>query len=199
MLDLAPATRALADLVRGVRPDQLEGPTPCEATSVGALLDHIEGLSVAFAQAARKTPPPGGSTPPSVDASRLGTDWPERIPQRLAELADAWQDESAWSGMTEAGGIDLPGEVAGAVAINEVIVHGWDLAVATGQPYSCPDVLIDAARSFVASAVEQNPNGTPGLFGPPVPVAADAPPLERLVGLAGRDPHWRPARAGLAG
>jgi uncharacterized protein (TIGR03086 family) len=199
MLDLAPATRALADLVRGVQPDQLDGPTPCEAISVGALLDHIEGLSVAFTQAARKTPPPGGSTPPSVDASRLGTDWPERIPQRLAELADAWQDESAWSGMTGAGGIDLPGEVAGAVAINEVIVHGWDLAVATGQPYSCPDVLVDAARSFVASAVEENPNGTPGLFGPPVPVAADAPPLERLVGLAGRDPRWRPARSGVAG
>jgi uncharacterized protein (TIGR03086 family) len=199
MLDLAPAARALADLVRGVRPDQLDGPTPCEATSVGALLDHIDGLSVAFTQAARKTPPPGGSAPPTVDPSRLGTDWPERIPQRLAELAAAWQNESAWSGMTEAGGVDLPGEIAGAVAINEVVVHGWDLAVSTGQPYSCPDALIDAARSFVSSAVEQSPNGTPGLFGPPVPVAADAPPLEQLVGLAGRDPQWRPARTGAAG
>jgi uncharacterized protein (TIGR03086 family) len=199
VLDLAPATNALIELVRSVRSDQLTGPTPCEAISVGALLDHIEGLSDAFTQAARKTPPPGGSVPPSVDASRLGTDWAERIPGRLAELAVAWRDDSAWTGMTEAGGIDLPGEIAGVIALDEVIVHGWDLAVATGQPYSCPEPLLEAAYGFVASSAEQNPEGTPGLFGPPVPVAADAPLLDRLIGKAGRDPGWRPARAGVAG
>jgi uncharacterized protein (TIGR03086 family) len=198
MLDLAPATRTLTDLVQGVRSDQLADPTPCAAMSVGDLLDHVDGFSLAFAAAARKTPLPAGSGT-SVDASNLGTDWQERIPDRLAELAEAWHDDAAWSGMTQAGGVDLPGEVAAAVALDEVIVHSWDLAVATGQPYSCPDALVEAACGFVASAVEQNPDGTPGLFGPPVPVAADAPMLHRLLGMAGRDPGWTPATSGVAG
>ena len=101
--------------------------------------------------------------------------------------------------MTEAGGIDLPGEIAGVIALNEVVVHGWDLAVATGQQYSCPDALLEAAYGFVASSAEQNPDGTPGLFGPPVPVGADAPLLDRLIGKAGRDPGWRWATTGGAG
>ena len=44
--------------------------------------------------------------------------------------------------MSRAGGVDFPGEVAGMVALTEVVVHGWDLARATGQPYG-----IDAADS----------------------------------------------------
>jgi hypothetical protein len=32
--------------------------------------------------------------------------------------------------------------------------------------------------------------GIDGLFGPPVPVAADAPLLEQVLGAAGRDPRW---------
>ena len=198
MFDLAPATRTLTDLVRGVRSDQLAGRTPCEAMSIGDLLDHVDGLSMAFAAAARKTPL-SASSGTSVDASHLGSDWPERIPGRLAELAEAWRDDTAWTGMTRAGGVDMPGEVAGVVALDEVVLHSWDLAVATGQPYSCPDALVEAAYGFVASAVEQNPGGTPGLFGPPITVAADAPLLDRLVGLAGRDPGWQPIKTGAAG
>ncbi len=37
--------------------------------------------------------------------------------------------------MTKAGGVDLPGEVAGLVALDELVVHGWDVARATGQAY----------------------------------------------------------------
>jgi uncharacterized protein (TIGR03086 family) len=159
--------------------------------SVGDLLDHMDGLSLAFSAAARKTPLPADAAT-SVDASRLGNDWQERIPDRLAELAEAWRDDSAWTGMTQAAGVDMPGEIAGAVALNEVVVHSWDLAAATGQPYACPDELVEVARGFVASAVEQFPNGRPGLFGPPVAVTADSPQLDQLLGLAGRNPGWRP-------
>lgn len=196
MLDLEPATRTVASIVVGVRDDQLGAPTPCPGMTLGALLDHVGGLSLALAAAAAKTPPEGGSQPPSADASRLGDDWRARIPDQLAALAAAWRDPGAWTGMTEAGGISLPGEVAGAVALNEVIVHGWDVAVSSGQPYACDDELVEGALGFVQAAVAQNPNGSPGLFGPPVPVPAGAPLLERLLGLTGRDPSWRSGASG---
>lgn len=190
MIDLEPATRVLADLVAAVRDEQLTAPTPCADTSLGALLDHVDGLSRGFALAATKTPPEGGSRPPSADASRLAPDWRTRIPRHLEELASAWRDPDAWTGMTQAGGIDLPGEVAGLVALDEVIVHSWDVAVASGQQFSADPALVEAAYGFVRSAVEAFPEGREGLFGPPVPVPDDAPLLARLIGLTGRDPAW---------
>ena len=96
--------------------------------------------------------------------------------------------------MTKAGGQDLPAELVGIIALDEVIVHGWDIAVASGQSFSCPPELLEAAHGFVQPTVAGNPDGTPGLFGPPVPVPDDAPPLDRLLGLTGRDPAWQPAR-----
>jgi uncharacterized protein (TIGR03086 family) len=192
MLDLEPATHTLADVVGGVRDDQLEGRTPSPGRSVSAMLDHVAGFALAFTAAANHTEPPGGSRPPSASASQLADDWRTLIPARLAELAEAWRDEAAWSGMTKAGGLDLPSEIAGVVALDEVVVHGWELAVATGQPYAVEPHLLDAVYGFVRGSAERNPQGTPGLFGPPVSLAEDAPLLDRVIGLAGRDPRWAP-------
>lgn len=189
MFDLEPATRVLTDLVAGVRDEQLTAPTPCAETSLGDLLDHVDGLALAFTAAATKTPLDGDQAP-SADASRLGPDWRTRIAERLADLTSAWRDETAWTGMTRAGGLDMPAEVTAAIALDEVIVHGWDIAVATGQPFSSEPHLLEAAYGFVQSAVAERPEGTPGLFGPPVPVPDDAPLLDRLLGLTGRDPAW---------
>ncbi|MFC9555892.1 TIGR03086 family metal-binding protein [Rhodococcus sp. NPDC056960] len=190
MFDLEPATDVMAALVRGVRDEQLTASTPCPQLTVGDLLDHVDGLSSAFTAAATKAPLDGGSQPPSADAARLGTEWRHRIPERLAALAVAWREDTAWRGMTKAGGLDLPADVAGAVAIDEIVVHGWDLAVATGQSFSCDTELLTAAYEFVKASAEQNPDGTPGLFGPPVEVPESAPLIERLIGLSGRDPRW---------
>ena len=137
--DLGPAADRLAAVVRDVSDDQLGEPTPCEGMTVGELLDHIDGLSVAFAAAARKIPLEGGGRPPVPDASRLGEDWRDRIPARLAELAEAWREPSAWTGTAEIGGGVLPAEVAGTSALDEILVHGWDLAVATGSAYPADD------------------------------------------------------------
>ncbi len=71
-------------------------------------------------------------TPPT-DGAQLDDDWRTAYPARLAELARAWQDPAAWEGMTRAGGVDFPGEVGGSVALAEVVIHGWDVARATGQ------------------------------------------------------------------
>jgi uncharacterized protein (TIGR03086 family) len=194
--DLDPATAAVAAVVRGVRDEDLDRPTPCPGTSVAAMLDHLAGLALAFAAAGRHEPVPGGDRPPAPDAARLDPAFRESVPERLAELGRAWRDPGAWTGTTRVGGVDLPREVAGLVALDEVVVHGWDLAVATGQPYDPPLPAVEGALGFVGPSVAAAPQGTPGLFGPPVPVADDAPPLHRLLGLTGRDPGWRPAGDG---
>jgi uncharacterized protein (TIGR03086 family) len=195
MVDLEPVTRRVSDIVVAVRDDQLGAPTPCTESSLAALLDHLDGLAQGFTMAAQKTRRDGDQAP-RADASHLGTDWRIRIPERLSTLAAAWREPDAWTGMTKAGGQDLPGELAGVIALDEVIVHGWDIAVASGQTFDCPPDLLEAAHGFVAATVTRSPNGTPGLFGPPVAVAGDAPLLDRLIGLTGRDPGWRaPQRA----
>jgi len=192
MLDLDPAVSVLADLVRAVRDEQLVAPTPCSETSLGDLLDHVGGFARVFAAAGTKTTLDGGSRAAQPDGSNLGSDWRTEIPERVQALGEAWAPSSAWEGMTEAGGSDVPAELAGVIALDEVIVHGWDIAVSSGQPYSCEPDLVRAALGFVESTVRQSPNGSPGLFGPPVPVAGTAPLLDRLIGLTGRDPGWRP-------
>lgn len=83
----------------------------------------------------------------------------------------------------------MPGEVVGLVALDELVVHGWDLAVATGQAYEPTLEEIEAATGFISSfAVPRDGS----LFGPIVRVDAAASPLDELLGLTGRDPAWHP-------
>lgn len=189
MYDMTPATAMVSRVVMDTTDDQLGAATPCRDATVADLLDHIDGLCQAFVAAAEKDAELADQAG-VADGSRLGPDWRSRIPDRLARLAAAWQAESAWTGMTRAGGVDMPGEVAARVATNEVLVHGWDLAAATRHDYSADAALIDAAREFVEATVSQNPDGVPGLFGPPVEAPAGASPLDRLLAMTGRNPQW---------
>jgi uncharacterized protein (TIGR03086 family) len=192
-LDLSPAAQRMAVLVGGVSDHQLRGVTPCPAYTLGDLLDHVGGLAVAFTAAARKADLPGGSQGPSGDGSRLEEGWRDRISRDLDVLAAAWADPQAWSGTAVAGGVEMPGEVAGLVALDELVVHGWDVARASGQPFEVDPASLEAVNGFVAqfSAPGQEESRA-GLFGPVVPVAGDAPLLDRVVGMAGRDPSWSP-------
>jgi uncharacterized protein (TIGR03086 family) len=176
----------MADLVTAVPDDALTDPTPCARYTVGDLLDHIGGFALAFAAAARKTPL---GRAPSGDATRLGDDWRTRIPRDLLAMADAWQDPAAWEGMTAAGGVDLPGEVAGIVALDELVVHGWDLAKAIGRPAGYDGPGLEAVHGIVRQL-----RGAEGVFGSQVAVPDDAPLLDRILGIAGRDPGWEPSR-----
>ena len=98
--------------------------------------------------------------------------------------------------MTQAGGVDLPGEVAGLVALNELVVHGWDIATASGQAYRPDEATLTADHGFLAQfSGPGNEEARGGLFGPEVAVPADAPLLDQVIGMAGRDPAGRPIRA----
>jgi uncharacterized protein (TIGR03086 family) len=190
MIDLTPSAERMTALLGAITDDQLDRPTPCPDACLGDLIDHVGTLTIAFAGKAGDNSSPSGP-PPKPDAANLETGWRERIARDLGSLATAWQDPSAWDGMTTAGGIELPAEVAGLIALDELVVHGWDIAVATGRPYQPPkpeelEACISAVRSFEAPR-----DGN--LFGPIVPVPESAPALDRLLGLTGRDPGWQPA------
>ena len=188
-LDLTPTVAAVTALVAGVRDDQLDGPTPCADTSVAALLDHLHGLAVGLRLAAEKQP----TGAPAASAGSLPADWRSRIPRELDELATAWRDPAAWEGTSAPGGVELPAAWAGRVALNEVLVHGWDLAAATGQPCSPDPAAVAACIEYGHEFAAAVPEGRDSIYGPVVPVPADAPALDRLLGLTGRDPRWSPA------
>ncbi|MEU5535030.1 TIGR03086 family metal-binding protein [Streptomyces sp. NPDC020362] len=191
ILDLGPQTRIVARLAEAVTDDQLSAPTPCPDLAARNLLGHVLGLSVAFRDAARKDLGATTDTNPNSAVPDIGPGWREELAKALDELADAWRDPAAWTGMTRAGGVHLPGTVAGAVVADELVIHGWDLARATGQSYAPDPAALDSALVFLRAAAD-DPNRGSGLFGPVVPVPEGAPLLDRAVGLSGRDPGWRP-------
>jgi uncharacterized protein (TIGR03086 family) len=189
LIDLTPSTQAMTDLVSGTRDDQLDAPTPIGMT-VAQVLGHVHDLAGAFRDAATKGESLAASSPPDPAASALPDDWREVIPLRLAELASAWQDPAAWEGMTRAGGLDMPGDVAGAVALDELVLHAWDLAKGTGQAFEPDPAALDAAEGFCVQ-IPDEPEARQGLFGPRVAVPQGSSQLDQVLGLAGRDPAWR--------
>lgn len=189
-LDLGPQALIVARLAEEVGEEQLDAVTPCPEYAVRHLLGHLAGLSVAFRDAGRKDLGATTDTDPTSRLPDVTPGWRAELPKVLGELAEAWRDPAAWTGETRAGGVDLPGEVAGIVAADELVVHGWDLARATGQPYAPDAAALDAAYEMLAPSVDDPSRGT--IFGPVVPVPEGAPLLDRVIGLSGRDPGWAP-------
>ena len=189
--DHAAAARHVADLVAAVTDDQLAGRTPCPDYDVADMIDHIGGLAIAFAAAARKEADRAAQGP-QPDGSRLEPGWRERISGDLSALAEAWRDPAAWAGMTQVGGVTLPGGVTAVVALDELVVHGWDLAVATGRPPVVEPADLARVHDFVAQSAGPDSVDQRGIFGPVVPVRVEAPLLEKVIGMAGRQPNWTP-------
>jgi uncharacterized protein (TIGR03086 family) len=190
-VDLGPAVRRLADLVASVKDDVLDRPTPCPAYTLGDLIEHVGGLALAFAAAGRKERNAYTEMAGAGDAARLGADWRERIPRDLAALAQTWAEPGAWTGMTRIAGDDTPAAVVGLVLADELAVHGWDVARATRQAYACePDILEAALKFLQMFASPDAPAGPEVGFGPARILLDEAPLLDRVVAMAGRDPGW---------
>jgi uncharacterized protein (TIGR03086 family) len=190
-VDLRPAAHRLGDVVRRVGDDQLASETPCGGIRVADLLDHIYGLARGFAAAAAKNLGELTSTPPAPDGGRLPATWRADIPPRLEALAEAWTRPAAWDGMTQVGGVDLPGAVAGRIALNEVVLHRWDLATATGLAFDQDPAALQACLEALHVLYPGDQlDRRSGIFGPPVEVPDDASLLDRTVAFSGRDPGW---------
>lgn len=186
MHDLGPAARELSRVAAHLADDDLDRPTPCEDWSVRVLIGHLLGLSAHFAGVARHEAASRGGPP--VD---LPDDWRALLDARLADLAAAWREPGAWEGDGEAGGVAMPNADLGVVALEELVLHGWDLATAVGTDFTVAEDDIVPVAGFVAGFEHASVEQRTGLYGPVVPAAAGG--FDRVLALAGRDPHRPPA------
>ncbi|WP_280437249.1 TIGR03086 family metal-binding protein [Nocardia carnea] len=189
--DLSPAADALADIVTAIDDTQLDAPTPADIP-VRALIEHVDGLAEAFRAAAAKESLGASASPEFGSGAALSAKWRTAVPARLRALAQAWREPAAWEGDTEAGGVTMPASVTARVALDEIVIHAWDLARATGQELKVDDSDLAVLLDFLKDTPTE---GTPGLFGPTVPIGPAAPVLHRVLGFTGRDPFWLPRHA----
>jgi uncharacterized protein (TIGR03086 family) len=192
MHDLGPAAREVTRLVHGVRDDQLGDPTPCQGYALGDLLQHVRVLAEAFTVAGRKEQPAGGSKPPPQgDVSLLPANWRGETADWLQRLVETWSDPAAWEGTAWIAGFEAPASAVGITAANELVVHGWDLARASGQRLVLDDAALAPSREFVAMMSGPGSEEARGdAFGPALPVPAGASALDAVVAGNGRDPAW---------
>ena len=178
------------DVARRVRPEQLSGPTPCADYDVGALLAHFVAVFRRVAAVARDEDP--FSVPHRIaDVPDHG--WAEELRRAAAEVEAVWADPAVLARPLRLPFGTLPGAAALAAYISEVTTHTWDLAVATGQSPDWSPEVVALAVATIRSVLPDADRGPDVPFAPAVPVADDAPAIDRLVAWQGRDPSWRPA------
>jgi uncharacterized protein (TIGR03086 family) len=184
----------VGNLVARVRPDRLADPTPCPDYDLRTLINHfITGVRL-FARGA------GGELARGELASLAAPGG-----ERLDHIASVGDDPAAavraavegarraWSGPApdpEPSGDDdrVPSSMVLFVALGEAVIHGWDIATATGQRYDVPDDLAASLLEGMSGRMGggERPPGMP--FASEVPISGDAPALDRLIAFSGRDP-----------
>lgn len=187
------AAELTAKVVAGVKPDQLDRPTPCPEYDVRTLVNHIGHWTGERAEkAARKEQPP--PLDPSYDAiEAVGglAKWAEVYDGQARAAGQAWAEPSASEGETGLSGQGkMPAGMIAGIVLGEYLLHGWDLAVATGQPFDPEPPLAEELLTQLKAFADMARAG--GSFGPAVEVAPDAPPFHQALGLAGRTPTWSP-------
>jgi uncharacterized protein (TIGR03086 family) len=166
----------LGDVVGGIRADQLDNATPCAKFTVRGVLDHMIGGATVFAAAFR------GVAPTEPDMS----DVLAAFGPALGGLAEAMHSPGALERTVAAPFGEVAGETFARFVVLDGLVHGWDLATATGQAYAPPDDLVAEVDVFARQAVEPLRDGE--TFGQPVPPPPAATPIERLAAFTGRRP-----------
>ncbi|MBT2392569.1 TIGR03086 family protein [Streptomyces sp. ISL-1] len=181
---LRTAIRECADEVAatatGIRTEQLGYRTPCEKYTVAELLDHLGETLSSSARAARKE-----QQPAEADGSATS---PTDVAESADRAAAAWGNPGAYEGITDFGPGEMPAGFASAITLEELALHGWDLARATGQTFAISEDTAQLALGAVEQIAEQA--RTNGAYGPLVPVSVDAPAFQRALGASGRNPEW---------
>jgi uncharacterized protein (TIGR03086 family) len=107
-------------------------------------------------------------------------------------MVDAWSTPAAWDGTTWIAGFEAPASMIGITAVNELVVHGWDVARASGQEPSFDDAVLEPSMEFVAVISGPGSEQMRGeAFGPALPVPDGASTLDQIIAGNGRNPAWR--------
>ena len=190
---LATALDATEHVITAVRDEQWSAPTPCPEWTVRDLVGHMVTSNRAFVRILSGAPAQApGSTAPEAPAGGSADGSPPD-----GGLVEAYRDSAAalLAAFRQPGVLDrvhtvpigpVPGIAALHLRITEVLVHGWDLARATGQHAEFPEDLAEQELAFSRRKLGDIPAGrTP--FAPPQPVPDDASAIDRLVALLGRN------------
>jgi uncharacterized protein (TIGR03086 family) len=176
------ALNATATVVDGVAPRQMDLPTPCDGWSVRELLNHIVGGNYWAAElAAGKTIEAVGDR---LDGDTLGDDPQAAYRNSAQQAAAAFNAPGAMDAPCAVSYGPVPGSVYCGHRIVDVVIHGWDLAKATGQDTTIDPELVDAIAAIVAPQIDLLAGS--GMFGSTVVVAPDADAQTRLLSQLGR-------------
>jgi uncharacterized protein (TIGR03086 family) len=189
--EMTDAADAAARTVANVHAGQFGGRTPCDEWDVRTLLNHLI-LWTAYSLEARAHGESVGQELMDKDFAAdpgFAAGYRAQLDRALA----AWADPAAWERDLPVMGTPTPAADIAALNIAEMVLHGWDLAAATGQRYT----VSDAATAAAAGAVEANADMFRQYkgFAEPVEVPASASALDRLLAASGRDPAWTPEPA----
>jgi uncharacterized protein (TIGR03086 family) len=170
----------LGQVASRLTPSDLDAPTPCSDFTVRGVLGHMIGGATQFAAAFRGTTP---AVVPVDVADR--PDVVERAGAALGDLIAAISAPGALDQMVAAPFGEMPGEAFARFVVLDGLVHGWDIATATGQAYDPSDQLVAEVEGFARQAIadEMRDGDT---FAAEVTAPADASPIERLAAFTGR-------------
>jgi uncharacterized protein (TIGR03086 family) len=173
----AEAVKKTRSIIGGVKPEQLNSSTPCSEWNVKALIDHLVGGAGFFAASLEGTEP----QPPSFSAGAQAA-YDEMTGKVLAAASKPGTLDKSYK--TPFG--EMPGSAFMFGAFMDTVIHGWDLAKATGQDTSMNEGHVAVISG--AFAPQMDGMRQAGAFGPAVQVAANASAQDKLIGMMGRKP-----------
>jgi uncharacterized protein (TIGR03086 family) len=187
MTVMAEAGAAVAAVVRAGAGANLAGPTPCTDYDLRTLLRHFVGTSGAFVRAGQ-TKALDPDDPWGSNATLDEQDWAGQLAGQVEAMSKAWSQPAAWTGTVE--GAQMSASAIGELGLIEVLLHGWDVARASGQSLSVSEQLGEELLRCLTPTLEQGRQFE--VYGREIPVANDASAFIRALALSGRDPDWRP-------
>lgn len=174
-------------VVAAVGPDDLARPTPCREYDVRGLVNHVAGTTAWLERLGRRAAP-DGDDPFGAKQDVTTGDWQALLVERIRAVGAGWADPAAWEGSID--GVSMPATMIGEMAFTEVLIHGWDLAAATGRHLEVDEAVASSAYRFVAGTAEMGRQM--GTYGAEVSLPPGAATFDRALALAGRDPRWTP-------
>jgi uncharacterized protein (TIGR03086 family) len=179
MDEFARADEALVSIhhvVDGIGDDDLHGRTPCPDWDVQELADHLIESIARLGTAVGI---------PATATDRGSID--RRIHQVTQPILAGWHRRGLTDNVVFSGRM-LPAHLALGILSLELVVHGWDFAVALDRPSRVSEALAAHVLGLARQTLTAESRVIAG-FDPPVSVRADASALDRLVAFTGRDPR----------